>query len=70
MYRQETVYLVWRQQQSEPCPEAGAVEQQGRTEVSTQTVLADPWDVVRLRLLLQTAFYHVPPQKALTGNIQ
>lgn len=65
MCEQQTLYLVSRQQQREACPEAGAVEHQGRTKVSTQSVLADPWDVMRLRLLLQTTFYHVPPQKAL-----
>lgn len=67
---QETPYLVSRQQQSQPRPEAGTVQQQGRAKVSGQTILADPRDVVGLRLLLQTAFHHVPPQKALRGHTQ
>lgn len=62
--------LVRRPQQGEPGPEAGAVQQQRRAEMSTEAILADPRDVVRLRLLLQTAFHHVPTQQALRRHTE
>lgn len=64
----KTPYLVGGQQQSKASPEAGTVQHQGRTKVSTQTILADPRDIIRLRLLLQSTLYHVPTQKALRRN--
>lgn len=65
-----SLYLVCWQQHSKSRPETGAVEQQGRAKVSTQTVLTDPRDVIRLRLLLQPAFYHVPPKEALRTHMR
>lgn len=62
------MHLVCRPQHREPCPEAGTVEQQRRAKMSTETILTDPRDVVRLGLLLQTTFHHVPTQQALRGH--
>lgn len=58
-------YLVLRKQQWERGPQAGAVKNEGWSQVGGQAVLTDPRDVMRIWLFFQSTFHHVPSQQTL-----